>query len=136
MFITTDNDINKYRVTGMESSLACKLDRSDLSQLETLIGKIDIYEEFKQQTISNINKLKIYENESKILLNQHSNNLSDINNMLIKMNYDISNTATKKDAHLLGKEIEIIKNDIKLLSTIEVVQEVQKRTFYDYDRRL
>lgn len=109
------------RLTGIESSLSCKIDRSEVSNLESIAAKIDLYEDFKNNTIIELEKLNKSKSDIILSLKEHGQNIAAIQDNINTINTDISKTATKKDTHQIAKEIQKINTLLILTASADKV---------------
>ena len=112
------------RVGGVETAIGGKVDKSDFNNIEAMVTRLELFNEFKDETTSSIAQLQSFEQRTQLQFQDCSNTFSAIDKAQDKMAYDVSKTASKKDTHLLAKEIQAQRETIATLATIEEMQQV------------
>lgn len=89
-----------------EENISCKLDKSELNHLQSLVAKILLYDEFKNQTLITLDEFRAYRITTDETLIQHEEETKKIQENLLEITEEVSKKAHKRDVHVLAKELK------------------------------
>ena len=117
-------DLNA-RVANVEHLISCKLDRSDLHLLESLVAKVELYDEFKKHASVVIDKLQSFEQHSRSRFGNIDDILAEIEAALRQQGGDLAKCASKKETHTLARELAAQAGAIAVRATRAQAEEVR-----------
>mmetsp|Transcript_6338 Transcript_6338/g.8865 ORF Transcript_6338/g.8865 Transcript_6338/m.8865 type:complete len:366 (+) Transcript_6338:2-1099(+) len=83
------------RLNNHDLSISLKLDKTDVNNLDTALAKLDVYENFKQNTLTSLEERLKFENEIMTTVQGHSSKLSQISTTLLESEEEIDSKASK-----------------------------------------
>lgn len=90
-----------------ESLIQNKLDKSELPRLQALMKIILLYEEFKNQTLTQLEQFRNYEEISRKRIDELEINKKQHNDRITSIESDLSKFAHRKDIHIIAKELKL-----------------------------
>ena len=94
------------RISGIESSLSRKIDKSDVNHLEGLVSKLQMFDDFKEKTLTSLKELGNFQTNSLQEFSKISEKHQILDMELDNVNKEIMKTLPKREARILAKEIE------------------------------
>eukprot|EP00596_Hydrurales_sp_CCMP1899_P008657 CAMPEP_0119049210 /NCGR_PEP_ID=MMETSP1177-20130426/63414_1 /TAXON_ID=2985 /ORGANISM="Ochromonas sp, Strain CCMP1899" /LENGTH=365 /DNA_ID=CAMNT_0007026149 /DNA_START=135 /DNA_END=1229 /DNA_ORIENTATION=+ len=94
------------RVTGIEGMVSCKLDRSELAHIEALAVRLQQYEDFRQMTVRELDRLDVLTTELKVRTEGQCHELENAEASLQIILNEIKKLAPKTETRALAKELE------------------------------
>jgi len=98
------------RITGLESVISNKFDRSEIGHIEALASRLQTYQDFKTQTLDTLDIIK---NHDLININEHLNNHD---NLLSGLSVSILNLQKKCDTFALNNDLSNTRKELEDLS--------------------
>jgi len=123
------------RITGLESVISNKIDRSEIGHIEALVSRLKTFHDFKNQTLDTLDKIK---NNDLIKINDHLNNhdnsLSGISSSLSKLQEKCETLAFNKDLmntnnqlNELSRKVDTCALKVQLDEAIRLAKEESRR---------
>ena len=81
----------------IEATLPNKLDRSEVNYIESIADKVDLYDEFKANTLAHLQSLQLSADEAVSNLEQHAHHLTSIDQYLAQVTVRVDAAALQKD---------------------------------------
>lgn len=100
-----------------EMILQRKLDRSELFQLQSLVTKVVSYDEFRERAEKSLLHLSEFEKSTIHKLGDHDQSIDNVHQQLDLLNIEISKCASRRDLHILAKELKLISDKVELCAT-------------------
>lgn len=117
------------RITTLETTIVNKLDRSELAQLEALVAKIALYDEFKKNCLLRLDKLQRASMSLQDTVNTHDDHLQRVDGELGRVEKALQLTATKQEMYKIGnqveKHIEVLNNCVRMSTFSQLRKEVE-----------
>lgn len=102
---TAQHDMNQ-RVLAIETTLPCKVDRSDVKELELLAESLRRYDSFVQHTDTELKELRERTTTHMQQLEEHSDRLSAVDQNILAMAQRISLLTTKQEFSGLSATVD------------------------------
>jgi hypothetical protein len=115
------------RVTGIEGMVSCKLDRSELAHIEALAVRLQQYEDFKQMTVRELDRLDVLTIESKLTAEGQCHELENAEASLQIILNEIKKLAPKTEMRALAKELETHTVAIRLCAKETAVENLNSQ---------
>lgn len=101
------------RITGLESVISSKIDRSEIGHIEALVSKLQTFHDFKYQTLDALDRIKNHDliniNDH---LNNHDNSLTGLSSSLSKLQEKCETLALNKDLMNTNKQLNDLSNKV------------------------
>lgn len=112
------------RISTLESSVAGKIDRSEVDHLQSLVAKVLLYDSFKTNTTVVLDQYQAFRDQTLGRLEGHDQHLAAADTELRLLGEGLSLTASKRDARALAQELQQHDELLKLCATKKELEEV------------
>lgn len=119
-------DLNR-RVQAVETTLPCKVDRSDLNDIETLAARLRLYDSFQRSTEVSIADLLQETQTSSKRHDFHDEDLKNVHELVDDLNARAAGWASSAELRQVGRLVSHHSDAISTLATREVVDELSIR---------
>jgi hypothetical protein len=119
----TQLNINN-RLASIELSLASKLDKSELSNVEAAVAKLDLYEDFKSSTTISIDKLFDFERNIQPIIRDHGSDLKKLLRETVTIERELAKMSNKEELLALAKDFRKLLSTMDSFSPLSTVTEV------------
>ena len=113
------------RIGVLESTVAGKLDRSECDHLQSLVAKVLFYDAFKADTTASLQELHAFRASTELRCTGYDSQLTSVEEELQLLSQGLSRAATKKELHLLAKELQVHEGKLTTCASKVSVAEVQ-----------
>lgn len=108
-----------------ETILQRKLDRSELHQLQSLVAKVLSYDEFRDRTETMMTRYQGFEASTRNTLEVHTADLKAVHARIDLLTVEVNKAATRRDLHILAKEMKAMSERLELCATNRDLEEVR-----------
>lgn len=112
------------RISALESSVAGKIDRSEVDHLQGLVAKVLLYDAFKTDTIESLQQLHVFRLSASARLGEHDAHLVGVDEEVRRLHESLALAATKRDTKALALELQAQEDMIRLCSSKDSVAKV------------
>lgn len=112
------------RISALESSVAGKIDRSEVDHLQGLVAKVLLYDAFKTDTTESLHQLHAFRLSASDRLGEHDAHLEGVDEEVRRLHESLALTATKRDTKALALELQAQEDMIRLCSSKDSVLKV------------
>lgn len=106
-------------------TLTRKIDRSELHQLQALVSKVLSYDEFKKNTLLSLQHFEEFEQQTLVKQQRHNDQLYSLTTQTDIMSKELTKTASRRDLHLLAKELQLLSDKVDVRATINDMDEAR-----------
>jgi hypothetical protein len=111
----TQHDMNQ-RLLGIETTLPCKVDRSELNELETLATSLRRYDDFIREIDESMKSLQQKLSANTTSLQKHDDHILNLDDAILQLKRTMTSFARSDDFKVLQQNVE--KNTMKLESCV------------------
>lgn len=115
------------RISALESSVAGKIDRSEVDHLQSLVAKVLLYDAFKTDTTESLRQLHSFRVGALDRLGGIDGHVEGLVEELRRLHEAVALTASKRDVKALATELQIHEDLIRLCSSKEALLKVINR---------
>eukprot|EP01037_Dinobryon_pediforme_P024418 gene24418-26207_t len=108
----TQLNINN-RLSNIELSLTSKLDKAEFSNVEAAVAKLELYEDFRQTTLTSLTSYHEFEKAMKTINADYKQQLQNLFSTQASLEKQLLNKSSTLEVAALSKEIQ------KILSNLE-----------------
>lgn len=119
----TQLNINN-RLASIELSVTSKLDKSEFSNVEAAVAKLDLYEDFKSSTTVSIDKLFDFERNMEPIIRDHGSELKKVLKETTIIERELTKKSTKDELLALASEFRKLLSTMDSFSPLSTVAEV------------
>ena len=119
----TQLNINN-RLASIELSLTSKLDKSEFSNLEAAVAKLDLYEDFKSSTTISIDKLFDFERNIQPIIRDHGSDLKKLLRETVTIERELAKMSNKEELLALANDFRTLLSTMDSFSPMSTVTEV------------
>ena len=112
------------RISNLESAVAGKIDRSECDHLESLVAKVELYDDFRMSTIRAVSGLQDFQELAVGRLQEAEEQLRRHQQSLQQQAADMGRLAPKRELHSLAKELQQQQLDINKRATKDNLEQV------------
>lgn len=114
------------RLGGVESLLACKVDRSEVSQLESLQSRLGMYDSFKDATLAQLSRHEQSLEDLSARVATNTVHLEAADKAQDTVRAELLKLTPRADTRALARELEAISKSLHQFSTKAALQDVRK----------
>lgn len=112
------------RISALESSVAGKIDRSEVDHLQGLVAKVLLYDAFKTDTTESLQQLHAHRLSASNRLGEHDAHLEEVDEEVRRLHEAVALAATKRDTKALALELQAQQDSIRLCSSKDALNKV------------
>lgn len=112
------------RLNLYDHTIQQKLDKSELSQLQSMMKIILLYDDFRKQTEENLVELNQFQKQTTVNIDELQKDLQKSFKKIEEMQNELPRFALKRDIHIVAKELKEQSQRIDKCASISSVDEV------------
>lgn len=116
-----------HRISALESSVAGKIDRSEVDHLQSLVAKVLLYDAFKTDTTDALKQLHFFRLSALDRLGGLDKHQEEVDEEVRALHEGLTLTASKRDVKALALELQAHEDLIRLKAAKDELSQVHER---------
>lgn len=121
----TQLNINN-RLSNIELSLTSKLDKAEFSNVEAAVAKLELYEDFRQTTLTSLTSYHEFDKAMKTINADYKQQLQNLFSTQASLEKQLLNKSSTLEVAALSKEIQKILSNLETCAQSSDVKQVRR----------